>query len=286
MKGALVNSLVRYDVKSLSVEHDDMLTVIEQAMPEIVRATSFFGKTQSQFMDNIMTVSHASDMRNIYQILAEVTNSRQALSEAILGNKKKAIEIKMKQREFDSCDDDLKRELLQVEIDEIKTQLNTSEIYISGAIRKVSNYMEQYKRIIEKLKKEKGINEFNELDFEELEEEHHIKKAFEQAITAARAHGGVIDEGNHIYFSNLGISGAMAQAEVSGLLMLEKHLIDEAVKKQDMSLVPTYDIVWNFLDQMSKKYKGTATVMAEKRGMTIKTESAALKIGDRRLLEN
>jgi hypothetical protein len=80
-----MNDLVVKDFSQLieyAPEHKEMIENITRNHPEITRATSLFGKTQSQFMDNTMTVSHMTPLRNARQILAEMERTRNALKEA------------------------------------------------------------------------------------------------------------------------------------------------------------------------------------------------------------
>lgn len=264
-----ISALIAYDPA-----HKEMLQVIQDNMPEVQRATSFFGKSQSQFMDNMLTVSHTTPLRNLRQILAEIEKKKSALREAYFKTQKKDVEIRMKQRELDKETDDLKQEMLYIEIQELRTQAAESGLYISGAVRALANYLSQYNSILEKM----GKTEFNEIDFEKEEEKYHIQKAFEQGLTAARSRGMVIDEGNMIYFTQIGINGAMAQAEVRGYLILEQEMIQKG-------LYPTHKDFLDFLEAMSKKYSGSAKAYAEAKGMTGEiTKVAALQEGDKRLL--
>lgn len=271
-------------VTSYAPEHREMIQVIKDNLPEITRATSLFGKHQSQFMDNLLTVSHTTPLRNLRQILAEVEKSRMALKEAYFKDEKRNIEIQMKLRDIELTDDPLKKQLLEIEANELRSQAETSAIYVSGAIRSITNYMEQYNSILESL----GNPNFNEIDFEAEEERYHIQKAFEQGITAARSHNGVIDEGNQIYFMQIGINGAMAQAEVSGYLQLENNIIQNAlndIKAGKEGLFPNHQLTLNFLNDMSSKYAGCSTQYAKAKGMTGKiSQVASLKEGDTRLL--
>ncbi len=275
------------DVKAIAEylpEHADMLADIKEGMPEIIRATSLFGKSQTQCMDNNLTVTHLTKHRNVRQILAEVTSARSALREAHFGNWKKSIEVQMKREEAKE-EEGLKRQLLEVEALELESQLEETKLYVSGAIRKVANYLVQYNSILES----KGIKGFNEVDVEEEEEEYHIMKAFEQGLCAARAHGGFIDEGNQIYLFQLGINGGVAQALLSGFLAYEQRMmmLEDSEGKPKEGQEPSHELVLKFLQDMAKKFKGCTKKFAQWKGMTgTITESAALREGDTRLLLN
>lgn len=261
-----------FDIVDYLPEHAPMAKLVKESLPELQRMTSFFGKTQSQFMDNMMTVSGPTPLRNIRQCLAEITRSKAALIESYFKIEKKKVEIKIKERDLENETDDLKKQLIAIEIMEMRSGLEESNLYISGAIRKIANHIEQ----IESIKKEKGITEFNEELFEEEEEKYHIMKAFEQALTAARSHHGIIDEGNHIYLYQIGINGAAAQTYISMFLQDEINLLKE--KK-----VPHHGAVMSFLEQMAEQFKGCSRSFLSEKGMK-KSEAALLKKGDERLL--
>lgn len=248
-------------------QHLPMLEIIKDNLPAIKSGCDNFMKTQSQFMDNMLTVSHPSPIRNLRQILSEINRAMEALREANFNLKRKEIEIKKYQRQLLTETDELERELIWVEINDRETSIEVTKGYISGAIRKITNHIVQYNSIL----KHMGVTSFDEIDFEAEEERYHIMTAFAQAITAARSHGGIVDEGNHIYFYQIGINGAAAQAEISGLLILEhEHL------KQGK--IPPHELVLNFLNSMADKYKGCSIVFSQYKGMNGEiTKVAAIK---------
>jgi hypothetical protein len=162
-------------------------------------------------------------------------------------------------------------ELLEIDIMEIKSQAEDTRKYMSGAIRLVTNYIEQYNAILEKF----GKKGFNEKDFEEEEEQFHIMRTFEQAMCAARSRGGSIDEGNMIYLTQLGINGASAQKDVFEYLVEEGKIISTGKD-------PSHEMYLQFLQDMAKKYKGNAQAYAKSRGMMVLTDTALIREGDKR----
>lgn len=236
--------------------HEKMLSLIEQNVPEIARASSLFRKSQSQFMDNVLTVSNLTPIRNLRQILAEIENTMHALRETYYRRKRIEVEIKKLQRRLENETDDLERELIEIDIADKKSDLQMGTGYISGAIRKVTNYIVQYNSIIEQY----GVENFNEIDFEEDEERYHIMKAFEQALCAARSRGGLIDEGNQIYFHQIGINGGAAQVDVLRFFETEKSYFNQ--KRE-----PPHSLVLDFLLEMADKYKGCSINIQIFKGM-------------------
>lgn len=250
-------------------EYKGMIDYVKSNMPVITESMEYFGKRQSQFMDNMLTVSHPTPLRNIRQILAEIKNAEEALIEAEFKVKKHNVELKIKRRDLETETDELKRELIQIEIDEKLSQLSSIEYYMSGAIRKIANHIEQYNRILHK----HNIKSFDEDTLEREEEEYHIKKAFDQAVTAARSRQGLIDEGNHIYLSQIGINGASAQKDVIDFFMKESEIIKQGGE-------PGHAMVLEFLENMYKKYKGAAERYSQKKGMTTGSDLATLTKGE------
>jgi len=260
------NNIINY----ADQKHNELLISISKDLPIINKLSENFGKTQSQFMDNMLTTSHPTPIRNIRQILAEINKSIEALKESYYKNRKKEVEVKILERDLEKEEDELKKELLGVEIEEKLVQLETSKKYIQGAIRKIANYKDQYNNILKHL----NVSSIDEIDFEKEEEEYHIKKAFEQGLNAARANGGRIDEGNQIYLTQLGINGTVAQTCVTGYLLLEQNLIKEG-KEVDAELQ------WKFLDDMYKKFKGSAEKYANKKGLNLFNKNSLLSLEDK-----
>lgn len=305
-------------------EHKQMLEVIQSGLPEIQRASSLFMKTQSQFMDNMMTVSHMTPLRNLRQILAQMTSTRAALREAHHKLKKQDLELEGKEIEirqlerrlerkviksggikigkitilgkdegndeelaFQREKDELKIRQLRAEAEEIVSGSEVTKGYISGAIRTLANYTAQY----EEIRKAHGIEEFNEADFEAEEEKYHIMKAFEQALCAARTrHDKTIDEGNMIYLTQIGINGAHAQLRINEYLNGEQKLLQGRPANPELGIpaveprAPSHVDYVMFLERLYAEFKGSAERFAEMKGMTTKSNVALIQQGDTRLL--
>jgi len=235
-------------------KYSEALTIINTVLPEVTRATELFNKTQSNFMDDMLTVSHVTPIRNLRQILSEMKKTRMALGEAYYNIKKKQIEIEEKKIEV--CNEfGLQRDKVELEIEEIEWHIACIQENVGGAIRKLANYSKQYQSIVD----QHNLSGFTESDFEAEEEQYHICKAFEQGLNAARAHGGYIDEGNQIYFSQIGINGTAAQVEVANYLQSEARAVNEGVEL-------THDMQLEFFLRMAEKFKGCSSHYAEWKG--------------------
>ena len=244
--------------KDLPTQYKGMLDNVSKYFPVIAKATRNFNKSQSQFMNNMLTLSQPTELRSLRQILSEVERTKQALDGAFFKMAKTKIKIKRKQRKLAIEKDDLNKEMLQIEIAELQSQISNSMGYVEGAIRKISAYMSQYKNVLKYL----GKKEITEEDFEKDEERYHIMKVFEQALCAARSHGGTIDEGNHIYFYQIGINGTAAQVEISKYLANEGKIYSE-------NNLPEHDNTWKWMHKMADKYSGCAKKFAKNKHMKL-----------------
>jgi hypothetical protein len=248
---------------NLPQQYQTMLSKVSEYYPVITKATRNFNKSQSQFMNNMLTVSQPTELRSLRQILAEMTRTKQALDEAYFGIEKKRVDIKKKKHLLTKTEDEFDAELLTIEIAEVENQIATSMGYVEGAVRKISAYMTQYQTMLDSY----GKTEFTEEDFEKDEERYHIMKMFEQALCAARSRQGVIDEGNHIYCYQIGISGTAAQMEVSQFLSEE----GETVKS---GMLPDHEKTWAWMKNMGDKYAGCAHVFCQLKGMKLMQEDS------------
>ena len=109
MSNSLIKKSTTDELVKYLPEHKGMLEFVNKNLPEVARATSLFNKSQSQFMDNMLTVSHLTPVRNLRQILAEINKSSSALRESHFKNKKKEVEIRILERDLEKEEDELKR---------------------------------------------------------------------------------------------------------------------------------------------------------------------------------
>ena len=233
LKTALVNAndLDRNDliIKSMAdnplvkEEYKGMLKNISTNLPAIKKSSSNFYKSHSQFMGVMLDVTAITPIRSIKHTLAELDKTRMALEEAHLKMMKKDIELREKESKLENGEykDDFEKETLEVEILEIKVNMNNIQNSITGAVRKMSFFTTQYNSILKKL----GKDDITEEEYEKEESRYHVMTCMKQALNAARARGGVIDEGNLIYLFDMGINSAQAQAEVYAYLEMENKLM-------------------------------------------------------------
>ncbi len=258
MKTDLVIKNIQTSLSEVKPEYKTMLKNIDKNMPMVQQACSNFYKSHSQFMGVTLDVTAITPIRSIKHTLAEVDKTKNALQEAQIRMQKKSVELKMKQRELLECQDDLQREMLEVEILEIQTHSVNAQNSVQGAIRKLNFFINQYNSLLKHL----GVDEITEEMYEREENRYHIMTAMKQALTSARPRGGIIDEGNMIYIFDLGISGAQAQAEVFAYLQTENELMKNGK-------APTHEMTMRWLEKCADKWEKDPEIFANRRGFTL-----------------
>ena len=246
-------------------EYKQMLTNINTNLPAIKKSSGNFYKSHSQFMGVMLDVTAITPIRSVKHTLAELDKTRMALEEAQLKMMKKDIELRQKEKKLADGDfkDELERELLETEILEVKVNMNNIQNSVSGAIRKMNFFTNQYKSILKKL----GKDDITEEEYEKEEARYHVMTCMKQALNAARARGGVIDEGNLIYLFDMGINSAQAQAEIYAYLDMENKLMKEGK-------APTHEMTMVWLEACADKFSGESVKFAERRGFKLYDEES------------
>ena len=246
-------------------EYKQMLSNIKSTLPAIKQTSSNFYKSHSQFMGVMLDVTAITPVRSVKHTLAEIDKTRMALEEAHLKMMKKDIELRKKEKELEEgkYEDQFARELLETEILEIKVNMNNIQNSITGAIRKMSFFTNQYKSILKKI----GKADITEEEYEKEEARYHVMTCMKQALNAARARGGVIDEGNLIYLFDMGINSAQAQAEIYAYLRMENKMMDEGK-------APTHEMTMQWLEACADKFENDSVKFAERRGFKLYDEES------------
>ena len=246
-------------------EYKAMLNNITSALPAIKQSSSNFYKSHSQFMGVMLDVTAITPIRSVKHTLAEIDKTRMALEEAHLKMRKKDIELREKEHKLktDLEMTEFEKELLETEILEIQVNMNNIQNSITGAIRKMNFFTNQYKSILKKLGKE----DITEEEYEKEESNYHVMTCMKQALNAARARGGVIDEGNLIYLFDMGINSAQAQAEIYSYLKMENDMMAQGK-------APTHEMTMQWLEACAAKFSKDAEAFAERRGFKLYDEES------------
>lgn len=255
MSNDLVIGNISTALVSQKPEYNVMLQNINAKMPAVMRDTSNFHKSHSQFMQVTLDITAITPIRSIKHTLAEIDRTRMALQEAYINLRKKQVEIKRKEHQLTETTDPFDQELLEIEIIELQSHMENAQNAVNGALRKVNFLVNQHENLLAKI----GRTEITEEDYEREEARYHIMTCMKQALNAARARGGVIDEGNLIYLFDLGISAAQAQAEVFAYLEMEKKILEAG-------RAPTHDMTVKWLEACADKWQQDPVNFAANRG--------------------
>ena len=246
-------------------EYKAMLDNIHATLPAIKQSSSNFYKSHSQCMGVMLDVTAITPIRSVKHTLAEIDKTRMALEEAHLKMRKKDIELREKEHKLKTDLDmtEFEKELLETEILEIQVNMNNIQNSITGAIRKMNFFTNQYKSILKKL----GKDDISEEEYEKEESNYHVMTCMKQALNAARARGGVIDEGNLIYLFDMGINSAQAQAEIYAYLKMENDMMASGK-------APTHEMTMQWLEACAAKFSKDAEAFAERRGFKLYDEES------------
>ncbi len=278
-KDNITNGLAVIDnISSLPVvtkQYKGMLKHIKETLPAIQKSSSNFYKSHSQFMGTMLDVTAITPIRSVKHTLAEIDKTRMALEEAHINLRKKQIDMDRKEEKLRNVDlDEFDRAQTEIELIELKVSEKNIQNSITGAIRKMSYFTTQYKSILKKLGKE----EISEEEYEDEEEGYHIMTCMKQALNAARARGGVIDEGNLIYLFDMGINSAVAQQEILAYLQKENDMITNGG-------TPTHEMTMQWLEHCVERFKGDSNAFAERRGFQLK-DTKSLNLIENKEKEN
>jgi hypothetical protein len=145
---------------------------------------------------------------------------------------------------------------IEIDILELASQIEDTTNYQAGAVREISFLVEQYDAICERL----GVDVITEDMYEADQAVYHVMRSFSQALAAARARQGLIDEGNFIYFQDLGINGAAAQRELIAYLEAEQQVLNQGK-------VPTFEMQRAWLRAVGEKFAPEVSRYAVARGL-------------------
>jgi hypothetical protein len=242
---------------SLPEEYTPILSTINSILPLANIDTENFNKASSQFKVATLDVVDLTPINSAKHLLAVIQQTRQALEEASINLRRKKNTLKRKELDL-MASEGTDTEELMIDIDELKIQIANIEASGRGAVRRLANALDQYQAILTALGKEN----LTELDYENDQARYHIMTAFNQALTAARARGGLIDEGNHIYLFQLGINGAVAQREVTAFLEAEQEAINQG-------MAPTHEGIVAWLELVADKFEMSPELYANKRNLKV-----------------
>ena len=242
-----------------------MLAKINEVLPLAKIDTENFNKASSQFKVATLDVVDLTPINSAKHLLAVIQQTRQALEQASIRLRRKQLELKRKELDLMSSEGTDIDELV-IDIDDLKITIANIEESGRGAVRRLANALDQYQSILIAL----GKDHLTELDYEQDQARYHVMTAFNQALSAARARGGLIDEGNHIYLFQLGINGALAQAEITSLLAAEQEALNN-------NIAPSHEGIVNWLNLVADRFEKAPEIYAAQRNMQVLNTSLTLE---------
>jgi len=246
----------------LPERYEQMIDKVTDLLPRIDASNESFYKSDSQIKTVSLNVTDLTDVGAAKHILARIERKREALKESELGLRRKRIELAQKQDDLDKAIG-YEVDLLEIDILELSSQIESTQNYQRGAVREVTFLVHQYEAICKKL----GVEVITEEMYEANESKAQVMRAFSQALAAARSRQGLIDEGNFIFFQDLGINGAAAQREVVAFLEMEQSIINNGQ-------IPTFELQYDWLNAVSDKFADQVALYSEYRGLIPHVEQA------------
>lgn len=166
----------------------------------------------SQFQNENFIINAAITPERAYRSAALRLQDRlEALKSAHFERRKSDIKIKMLQRDIDNCDDDLKKELLQIEIEEIQSGRIYSDKLINDAIVEATQL---YNFVY-------SCPEYTREDFEKAEKDHFEKRLLLDVNGISGAAKSLVDMGldiNALKDQRIVYSQTLADAQRKNLL--------------------------------------------------------------------
>jgi hypothetical protein len=246
-----IKTVAIYDIE----HYDNMMSRVQEVMPRVLESFESFGKSSSQLKTVTLDITDLTDVGAAKHILASINRTRQALKESEIAVRRKRLDLTRKQSALKTATGFDADEIL-IDITEIESQLEDTMAAQRGAVRKLAHLIEQYDSICDRL----GVDIITEEMYEADQAKYHLMTAFSQGLAAARSRGGIIDEGNFIYFQDLGVNGASAQREMTAYFEAEQEVLNNGN-------IPTFDMQRAWLDAVSDKFAGEVTRYAKSRGL-------------------
>jgi len=266
-EAAKASDLLIRDIQShlpeVGKQYKGMVQNINSKMPAISKTLENFYKSKSQLMYATVDVTYLTPERQMYGILIEIETTKNGIEENMMTLKKNEILIDKRRQSLLTVKDDSERELIEHKIMHMEIGNRNSMKYVRGAIRKLNYYTNMYENLLKKI----GKKEITEEDYEKGEVKHHIFTAMKQALHAARASGGRIDEGNYIYLFDIGINGGTAQALLTEYLMKEDEMLKEGKH-------PSQEMTLQFLEKCYNIFKQDVIIGVEKKNFIVLDDSS------------
>ena len=236
------------DINSLTFRtiNETHLTEISNWMPEVNRAVACFNKQNTQTTSSLMSLNmiDSTPYRALRQILAQVEKKRSALNENIYKLEKKKLDHKQLSVDIDNDTNTyIQKEKLILKRNKIACDIIDSQGHLEAVLKELGALKRNYEAIV----KNNHIPEnWDELDFENHEVEHHIKSIFRNAIRDRMQ--GTHNQGTMEYMEQFGINPITAYA-------MTDNYINEIKDHINNGRGPDVTAQYNFYENMYNLFK-------------------------------
>tara|TARA_R100000808_G_C2141615_1_gene149441 strand:- start:317 stop:1108 length:792 start_codon:yes stop_codon:yes gene_type:complete len=223
---------IQNSIAGMATMNPNKIQKISERMVEMERANNSLGRSNTQTTNQLMTLTMLTDSpyRRLRQCLAQIERKKEALRSSYFNHQKLELEIK----EWEKEDTELSR----IKIAEARANMESSKVYIEGALKEIAIFQDAY----EEIRKNNNIPVLWDEEDAELDEiRHHIRQAFRQSHRDMILTGS-ISQGNAEYLEQYGIHLQTARNYI-------KQYIDQCEGLIAEKAYPTIDHLYEFLDK-------------------------------------
>ena len=225
---------------------------VNEFLPELDSKTKYFDRNNSQSTLSMMSITMLngqSPMRMMRQIMAEVEKRKMALAEAQVNHAKQLEEIEELQTKLQIDPDN---NLLNAKLRQVMVGITMHESKINGSFKDIAVLIDSYNAI----KKNNGIEDWDEEQFEREEKRHHVRRGFElmyrNLMDSGRASTATIE-----YMQQYGIHPQVGLAEVQSYM-------NSVTDRMNNGMMPHANDLEDFLDAIADKYWTNANKTSER----------------------
>lgn len=240
----------------------EQLAKISSRFPEFYRASKIIGHSTSQTSYTLQTLHMISDspFSRMKQCISQINKKKLALHEAYFKVEKMKLKIEELYKKDQSFLSFIKfkkiSKLERLEIRENEELVKTISISMENALRQIGMFQDMY----ESIRVSNDIPEdWTELDYEKSEIGNMIKSSFRIAIQDISATGRV-QKAAVEFWEQLGIHPQLATT-------MAANYYEFVQKKLENKESVTIKIMYDFLDQMAKKFKDSHKLALERMGL-------------------
>jgi hypothetical protein len=230
-----------YGNKTLS----ENIASAEEAILKVQYTERIWDRSRSQWMLKHLTCSQADGWMRLRQVSAEMAKKRMAYSEAKFGYLERLVKTKIKRQKLEETEDELQKELLEVQIAKNEAQSAEVLIKVEGALKEIETLATMHDQLKEIL------GEVNEEEYEMAQVKSHIKRALMQATREVRE-SGTIKCGNQEYLEQIGVCVTSA-----------RKAINEYLAQELSTEIGNTSLLHSFLDSFADDYAGVAKQQAD-----------------------